>query len=215
MKKEVVLQRMKEDCLIAVIRAKNKEQGEKLVDSIIKGGINFIEITMTMDEGNPVEFIAFLAQKYKDNPKIVIGAGTVLDPETARLVILAGANYVVSPAFNPETKLCNRYRVPVLPGVMSPTEAIMALEAGCDVIKLFPGNILGPAAISTYKGPLPQGEFMPSGGVDVDNVDKWLKAGAYAVGTGSSLTKGAKTGDFEAVEAKAREFVEAVKKARS
>ena len=216
MKKEVVLQRMKEDCLIAVIRAKNKEQGEKLVDSIIKGGINFIEITMTMDEGNPVEFIAFLAQKYKDNPKIVIGAGTVLDPETARLVILAGANYVVSPAFNPETiKLCNRYRVPVLPGVMSPTEAIMALEAGCDVIKLFPGNILGPAAISTYKGPLPQGEFMPSGGVDVDNVDKWLKAGADAVGTGSSLTKGAKTGDFEAVEAKAREFVEAVKKARS
>ncbi len=216
MKKEVVLQRMKEDCLIAVIRAKNKEQGEKLVDSIIKGGINFIEITMTMDEGNPVEFIAFLAQKYKDNPKIVIGAGTVLDPETARLVILAGANYVVSPAFNSETiKLCNRYRVPVLPGVMSPTEAIMALEAGCDVIKLFPGNILGPAAISTYKGPLPQGEFMPSGGVDVDNVDKWLKAGAYAVGTGSSLTKGAKTGDFEAVEAKAREFVEAVKKARS
>ncbi len=216
MKKEVVLQRMKEDCLIAVIRAKNKEQGEKLVDSIIKGGINFIEITMTMDEGNPVEFIAFLAQKYKDNPKIVIGAGTVLDPETARLVILAGANYVVSPAFNPETiKLCNRYRVPVLPGVMSPTEAIMALEAGCDVIKLFPGNILGPAAISTYKGPLPQGEFMPSGGVDVDNVDKWLKAGAYAVGTGSSLTKGAKTGDFEAVESKAREFVEAVKKARS
>jgi 2-dehydro-3-deoxyphosphogluconate aldolase/4-hydroxy-2-oxoglutarate aldolase len=216
MKKEVVLQRMKEDCLIAVIRAKNKEQGEKLVDSIIKGGINFIEITMTMDEGNPVEFIAFLAQKYKDNPKIVIGAGTVLDPETARLVILAGANYVVSPAFNPETiKLCNRYRVPVLPGVMSPTEAVMALEAGCDVIKLFPGNILGPAAISTYKGPLPQGEFMPSGGVDVDNVDKWLKAGAYAVGTGSSLTKGAKTGDFDAVEAKAKEFVEAVKKARS
>lgn len=216
MKKEVVLQRMKEDCLIAVIRAKNKEQGEKLVDSIIKGGINFIEITMTMDEGNPIEFIAFLAQKYKDNPKIVIGAGTVLDPETARLVILAGANYVVSPAFNPETiKLCNRYRVPVLPGVMSPTEAVMALEAGCDVIKLFPGNILGPAAISTYKGPLPQGEFMPSGGVDVDNVDKWLKAGAYAVGTGSSLTKGAKTGDFDAVEAKAKEFVEAVKKARS
>ncbi len=216
MKKEVVLQRMKEDCLIAVIRAKNKEQGEKLVDSIIKGGINFIEITMTMDEGNPVEFIAFLAQKYKDNPKIVIGAGTVLDPETARLVILAGANYVVSPAFNPETiKLCNRYRVPVLPGVMSPTEAVMALEAGCDVIKLFPGNILGPAAISTYKGPLPQGEFMPSGGVDVDNVDKWLKAGAYAVGTGSSLTQGAKTGDFDAVEAKAKEFVEAVKKARS
>ena len=93
-------------------------------------------------------------------------------------------------------------------------EAITALEAGCDVIKLFPGNILGPAAISSFKGPLPQGEFMPSGGVDVDNVDKWIKAGAYAVGTGSSLTKGAKTGDFAAVTAKAKEFAEAVKAAR-
>ena len=215
-KKEEVISRMKQDCLIAVIRAKDKEQGEKLVEAIIAGGIKFIEITMTMDRGNPVEFIKFLSEKYGENKDIIIGAGTVLDPETARLVILAGANYVVSPGLNVETvKLCNRYRIPMLPGVMTPTEAITALEAGCDVIKLFPGNILGPAAISTYKGPLPQGEFMPSGGVDVDNVDKWLKAGAYAVGTGSSLTKGAKTGDFEAVEAKAREFVEAVKKARS
>ena len=89
------------------------------------------------------------------------------------------------------------------------------LEAGCDIIKVFPGNIVGPAAISSFKGPLPQGEFMPSGGVDVDNVDKWIKAGAYAVGTGSSLTKGAKTGDFAAVTAKAQEFVAAVAAARA
>ena len=102
----------------------------------------------------------------------------------------------------------------MLPGVMSPTEAITALEAGCDIIKVFPGNVVGPGAISSFKGPLPQGDFMPSGGVDVDNVDKWLKAGACAVGTGSSLTKGAATGDFEAVTAKAREFVEAVALAR-
>ena len=88
-------------------------------------------------------------------------------------------------------------------------------EAGCDIIKVFPGNIVGPAAISSFKGPLPQGEFMPSGGVDVDNVDKWIKAGAYAVGTGSSLTKGAKTGDFAAVTAKAQEFVAAVAAARA
>ena len=193
MKKEQVLSRLKEDCLVAVVRAKNLEQGEKVVDAIIAGGINFIEITMTMDEGNPVEFIAAMAKKYKDNDKIVIGAGTVLDPETARQVILAGANYVVSPGLNVETiKLCNRYRVPMLPGVMTPSEAITAMEAGCDIIKVFPGNIVGPAAISSFKGPLPQGEFMPSGGVDVDNVDKWIHAGAYAVGTGSSLTKGIK-----------------------
>ena len=216
MKKEQVLARMKEDCLVAVVRAKDLEQGEKVVDAIIAGGINFIEITMTMDEGNPVEFIAKMAEKYRDNKDVVIGAGTVLDPETARAVILAGANYVVSPGLNADTiRMCNRYRVPMLPGVMTPTEAITALECGCDVIKIFPGNIMGPAAISSFKGPLPQGEFMPSGGVDVDNVDKWIKAGAYAVGTGSSLTKGAKTGDFAAVTAKAQEFVKAVAAARA
>ena len=205
MKKEQVLARLKEDCLVAVVRAKNLEQGEKVIDAIIEGGINFIEICMTVDEGSPIDLIANMVAKYKDNEKIVIGAGTVLDPETARMAIMAGANYVVSPGLNVETiKMCNRYRVPMLPGVMTPTEAITALEAGCDIIKVFPGNIVGPAAISSFKGPLPQGEFMPSGGVDVDNVDKWLKAGAYAVGTGSSLTKGAKTGDFAAVTAKAK-----------
>ena len=204
MKKEHVLARLKEDCLVAVIRAKNYEQGEKVVDAVIAGGINFIELTMTMDDGDPVGFIKKMADKYKDNDKIVIGAGTVLDPETARACILAGANYIV-----------NRYRVPMLPGVMTPSEAITAMEAGCDVIKIFPGNIVGPAAISSFKGPLPQGEFMPSGGVDVDNVDKWIHAGAYAVGTGSSLTKGAKTGDFAAVTAKAQEFVKAVAAARA
>ena len=216
MKKEQVLARLKEDCLVAVVRAKNLEQGEKVIDAIIEGGINFIEICMTVDEGSPIDLIANMVAKYKDNEKIVIGAGTVLDPETARMAIMAGANYVVSPGLNVETiKMCNRYRVPMLPGVMTPTEAITALEAGCDIIKVFPGNIVGPAAISSFKGPLPQGEFMPSGGVDVDNVDKWLKAGAYAVGTGSSLTKGAKTGDFEAVTAKAQEFVKAVAAARA
>ena len=215
MKKEQVLARLKEDCLVAVVRAKNLEQGEKVIDAIIEGGINFIEICMTVDEGSPIDLIANMVAKYKDNEKIVIGAGTVLDPETARMAIMAGANYVVSPGLNVESiKMCNRYRVPMLPGVMTPTEAITALEAGCDIIKVFPGNIVGPAAISSFKGPLPQGEFMPSGGVDVDNVDKWLKAGAYAVGTGSSLTKGAKTGDFAAVTAKAKEFVEAVAAAR-
>ena len=216
MQKEQVLSRMKEECLVAVIRAKNREQGEKVVEAVIEGGIHFIEITMTMDEGNPIEFLAAMSEKYRKDDRIVIGAGTVLDPETARGVILAGANYVVSPGLNLDTiRLCNRYRVPMLPGVMTPTEAITALEAGCDVIKLFPGNILGPAAISSFRGPLPQGNFMPSGGVDVDNVDKWLKAGAYAVGTGSSLTKGAKTGDFAAVTAKAKEFVAAVAAARA
>lgn len=215
MKKEQVLARMREEYLVAVVRAKDPQQGEKVIAAIVEGGIHFIEITMTMEEGNPVDFIAAMVKQYRDHDRVVIGAGTVLDPETARAVIMAGASYVVSPGFNPETvRLCNRYRVPMMPGVMTPTEAIAAMEAGCDVIKIFPGNIMGPEAISSLKGPLPQGEFMPSGGVDVDNVDKWIKAGAYAVGTGSSLTRGAKTGDFAAVTAKAREFVAAVAAAR-
>ena len=214
MKKEQVITKMKEDCLVAVVRAESKEQGEKVIDAIIAGGINFIEITMTVP--GAVDIIKAMCDKYRSNPDVVIGAGTVLDPETARAVILAGAEYVVSPGLNPETvKLCNRYRVPMLPGVMTPTEAITALELGCDIIKVFPGNIVGPAAISSFRGPLPQGEFMPSGGVDVDNVDKWLKAGACAVGTGSNLTAGAKKGDYAAVTAKAQEFVAAVAAARN
>ena len=197
---------MKDECLVAVVRAESKEQGEKVIDAIIAGGINFIEITMTVP--GAVDIIKAMCDKYRDNKNVVIGAGTVLDPETARAVILAGAQYVVSPGLNPETvKLCNRYRVPMLPGVMTPTEAITALELGCDIV--------GPAAISSFRGPLPQGEFMPSGGVDVDNVEKWLKAGACAVGTGSNLTAGAKKGDYAAVTAKAQEFVKAVADARA
>lgn len=214
MKKEQVITKMKEECLVAVVRADSKEQGEKIIDAIIEGGIHFIEITMTVP--GAVDIIKAMAEKYKSNPQVVIGAGTVLDPETARAVILAGAEFIVSPSLNPETiKLCNRYRVPMMPGVMTPTEAVQALELGCDVIKVFPGNIVGPAMIKSMKGPLPQGEFMPSGGVDVDNVDKWLKAGACAVGTGSNLTVGAKTGDWAAITAKAKEFVDAVAAARA
>ena len=137
MRKEQVLSRMKEECLIAVIRAKNPEQGERIVEAVIAGGIHFIEITMTMDEGNPVEFISAMAAKYRKDDRIVIGAGTVLDPETARAVILAGANYVVSPGLNLDTiKLCNRYRVPMLPGVMTPTEAITALANRLPIITM-------------------------------------------------------------------------------
>lgn len=214
MKKEQVILKMKEECLVAVVRADSKEQGEKIIDAIIEGGIHFIEITMTVP--GAVDIIKAMADKYKNDSKVVIGAGTVLDPETARAVILAGAEFVVSPSLNPETiKLCNRYRVPMMPGVMTPTEAVTALELGCDVIKVFPGNIVGPAMIKSMKGPLPQGEFMPSGGVDVDNVDKWLSAGACAVGTGSNLTAGAKTGDWAAITAKAKEFVDAVAAARA
>ena len=215
MKKEEILKKMREERLVSVLRARDKEEGKKLVEAVTRGGIHFIEITMTMEQGNPMDFLQVICENYRNREEIVIGAGTVLDPETAREAILAGAQYIVSPGLNSETiRLCNRYHVPVFPGVMTPTEAICALEMGCDVIKIFPGNIVGPSAIRTLKGPLPQAEFMPSGGVDTDNVEQWIRAGAFAVGTGSSLTVGAKTGNFEAVTAKAQEFVKAVAEAK-
>ena len=213
MEKTELLSKMKQEGIVAVVRAENKEKGEKVIDAIVKGGINFIEITMTVP--GAVDIIKELSEKYKDDEKIVIGAGTVLDPETARMVILAGAKFVVSPSLNPETvKLCNRYRIPVMPGIMTVKEAVEALELGVDILKVFPGNAFGPSIISAFKGPLPQAQFMPTGGVAVDNVDKWFKAGVVAVGTGSNLTAGAKTGDYDAVTKMAEEFVAAVKKAR-
>ena len=147
---------------------------------------------------------------------MLLGAGTVLDSETARMAILSGANYIVSPAFNLDTaKLCNRYRVPYIPGCMTITEAITAMEAGADIIKIFPADLFGPKIIKDIKGPLPQAKMMPTGGVDVDNVDQWIKAGAVAVGAGSSLTKGAKTGDFGAITETAKKFIAKIKEARS
>ena len=209
MNKEQVIMNMKEEGIVAVVRAENQEQGEKIIDAIVAGGIKYIEVTMTVP--GAVDIIKALAAKYKGTD-VVVGAGTVLDPETARSVILAGAEFVVSPALNPETvKLCNSYRIPVMSGVMTVMEA---LELGCDVIKVFPGNAFGPSIIKAFNGPLPQARFMPTGGVDVDNVGDWMKAGAVAVGTGSNLTAGAKTGDYAAVTAKAAEFVAAVRKAQ-
>ena len=214
MKREQIITKMKEEGLVAVVRAESREQGEKIIDAILAGGIHFIEITMTVP--GAMHIIEAMAEKYKDNQEVVIGAGTVLDPETARAAILAGASYIVAPSLNLDTiRLCNRYCVPVIPGVMTPTEAVSALEAGCGLLKIFPGNVMGPGAISSFRGPLPQADYMPTGGVDVDNIDQWMKAGACAVGTGSSLTKGAKTGNYQAVTKKAEEFVTAVKAARS
>jgi 2-dehydro-3-deoxyphosphogluconate aldolase/(4S)-4-hydroxy-2-oxoglutarate aldolase len=212
MKRMQTIQKIIEGGVIAVIRAESKEQGVKIVDACKKGGIKALEVTMTVP--GAVDIIRELSEIYRDED-VIIGAGTVLDPETARLCILAGAQYIVSPSLNPETvKLCNRYRVPVMPGIMTVREAIEALELGVEVLKVFPGNAFGPSIISAFKGPIPQGNFMPTGGVSLDNVKDWIKAGAVAVGTGGDLTKGAKTGDYGLVTETAKKFVEAVQAAR-
>jgi 2-dehydro-3-deoxyphosphogluconate aldolase/(4S)-4-hydroxy-2-oxoglutarate aldolase len=213
MKRIEMIKKISDAGIVAVIRATSKEEGIKIVEAVKKGGIKALEITMTVP--GAVDIIKELSEIYKDDEDMLIGAGTVLDPETARACILAGAKYIVSPSLNVDTvKLCNRYRVAVMPGVMTVKEAVEALELGVEIIKVFPGNVFGPAIISSFKGPLPQANFMPTGGVSLTNVKDWIKAGAVAVGTGGDLTKGAKTGDFELVTETAAKFVEAVRIAR-
>ncbi|MEA4846271.1 MAG: bifunctional 4-hydroxy-2-oxoglutarate aldolase/2-dehydro-3-deoxy-phosphogluconate aldolase [Clostridiaceae bacterium] len=207
------IMKIADEGVVAVIRAESKEEGLKIVDAVKQGGIKTLEVTMTVP--GAVDIIKQISEHYK-NEDVLIGAGTVLDPETARACILAGAKYIVSPSINPETiKLCNRYRIPVMPGVMTVKEAVEALELGAEIIKVFPGSAFGPDIIKAFKGPIPQGNFMPTGGVSLSNVKDWIKAGAVAVGTGGDLTKGAKTGDYALVTRTAGEFVEAVKAARA
>ena len=213
MKRLEMIKKISDAGIVAVIRATSKEEGIKIVEAVKKGGIKALEITMTVP--GAVDIIKELSEIYKDDEDMLIGAGTVLDPETARACILAGAKYIVSPSLNVDTvKLCNRYRIAVMPGVMTVKEAVEALELGVEIIKVFPGNAFGPSIISSFKGPLPQANFMPTGGVSLDNVKDWIKAGAVAVGTGGDLTKGAKTGNYELVTETAAKFVEAVKIAR-
>ena len=212
MSRQELVTKIKNNGLVAVVRAESAEQAYRITDACIDGGAAAIEITFTVPGAHKI--IEDLASKYKSG-EIIIGAGTVLDPETARIAILSGAQYVVSPYFNPEMiKLCNRYQIPSMPGAMTIKEIVEAMEAGADIIKIFPGNLFGPAIIKSVKGPIPQAQMMPTGGVSVDNVDEWIKAGAVAIGAGSSLTKGAKTGDYAAVTATAKEFLKRIREAR-
>ena len=199
--------------IVAVVRATSIEQAEKITDACIAGGVAAIELTFTVPHAD--KLIEAMRAKYSSG-EIIIGAGTVMDAATARIAILAGAEYIVSPYFDPETvKTCNRYGVASMPGIYTPTEAVHAMECGADVLKVFPGDIPTPAFIKDIHGPIPNAVMMPSGGVDVDNVKDWIKAGAVAVGAGSSLIKGAKTGDYDLITETGKLFVERIKEARA
>nr|WP_255711428.1 bifunctional 2-keto-4-hydroxyglutarate aldolase/2-keto-3-deoxy-6-phosphogluconate aldolase [Pelosinus baikalensis] len=207
-----VLQKLMQSGVVAVVRAQNSEQAIKITEACMKGGIAAIEITFTIPEAAQV--IADLRKAYSPE-EMIIGAGTVLDPETARIAILAGAQYIVSPSLNLETvKLCNRYQVPVMPGAMTIAEVIAAMEAGADIVKIFPGDAFGPSFIKAIKGPIPQAPLMPTGGVNLENVGEWIKAGCVAVGVGGNLTAGAKTGDYQSIEEIAKQFIGKVRVAR-
>jgi 2-dehydro-3-deoxyphosphogluconate aldolase/(4S)-4-hydroxy-2-oxoglutarate aldolase len=197
--------------VVAVIRAENSDQATHIAEACAAGGIHSLEITFTVPGAAAV--IEHLAKRFSG--QVLLGAGTVLDPETARIAILAGAEFVVSPALNSQSaQLCNRYGIPYLPGAATIREVIEAMECGADIVKAFPGEILGPAFVKAVRGPLPHAQLMPTGGVTLENTPQWIKAGSVALGVGGNLTAGAKTGDFASITRIARQFVEKVKEAR-
>lgn len=205
MEKERTLEKIKQQKLVAVIRGKDMEDGVKTSEACIDGGVKLIEVAFTTPQAHDV--IRTLKTKHAVDDDVCIGAGTVLDAVTARIAILAGADFVVSPAFDLETiRLCNRYRIPCMPGTTSIDGVLHALEAGADIIKIFPGEIAGVQLIKAIHGPLPQAQLMPTGGVNLDNMWDWLDAGCVAVGAGGSLTGAAKHGDYAAVTETAKAF---------
>src|SRR5699024_6543116 len=183
-----VLQQMTQSKLAVVIRGETMETAEKTADACVQGGVRTLEVTFTVPHAD--QLMERLAAKYAD---ALVGAGTVLDSETARIAILSGAQFIVSPTFDICTvKLCNRYSVPYLPGCMMVNEMMQAMEYGVSIVKLFPGQLFEPSFIKNLQGPLPTVQIMPTGGINLDNVQSWLQAGAIFVGVGGEITAPAK-----------------------
>lgn len=213
MKKVEKLNIIRETGIIAIMRAQSSEQLITAADAIKAGGVNVIEVTMTTP--GALDVIAEATQRY--GQEVLFGAGTVLDAETARSTILAGAGFVVAPTLNLDMiALCNRYRIPVIPGCYTPTEMLTAWEAGADMVKLFPASIGGPSLVEAILAPLPQLEIVPVGGVNLDTTAAFIKSGAVALGVGSSLInqKLLDAGDMEELTHRAAAFIEQVKKGR-
>ena len=214
MSKIVVLQRLRETGLVPVLRATSVTQAVALVEAIAAGGISVIEVTMTVP--GAVEVIRQLGRHRSD---ILVGAGTVLDAETARMCILEGAQFVVSPALNVKTiEMCHRYSIAVLPGALTPTEVVSAWQAGADVVKIFPASAMGGARyLKSLKAPLPQVEMIPTGGVTLETAREFLEAGAFALGVGADLVdpKAIDQGQAEGVTDTARRYLKIVKAYRT
>lgn len=209
-----VLREVENTGVVAVIRMKEADKLRAVIDALLEGGVRALELTMTVPGA-----IGLIEQIAKDLPgEFQLGAGTVLDPETARQVILAGARYIVAPTLNLETiKMCHRYDVAIMPGCFTPTEILTAWEAGADVIKVFPATALGPAYFRDVRAPLPQVRLMPTGGVTMENAGEWIKAGAVAIGVGSALvdTKAIAAGNFAQITKNAKSLIESVRAARA
>lgn len=214
MEKAAVLRVLREIGLVPVLRAQSVEQAMALADAIAAGGVTVLEVTMTVP--GAIQVMRRLAEQ---RPDILIGAGTVLDAETARMCILEGAQFVVSPALNVATiELCHRYSVAVLPGALTPTEIVTAWQAGADVVKVFPASAMGgPKYLTSLKGPLPHIEMIPTGGVMLGTAAEFLEAGAFALGVGSDLVAAKMIADGrpEAITEIARKYLEIVREFRS
>lgn len=209
-----LLDQIKENGIVAVIRGATTENIADIARALKNGGVKTLEITV--ETPKVLSMIEQVSDEFGD--EVIVGVGTVLDPETARAAIMAGAKFIFSPTVNRETiKMAKRYGVISIPGALTPTEILTAYENGADLIKVFPANVFGPRYIKDIHGPLPHIPLMPTGGLDVDNVGDYIKAGAVAAGVGSSLVDTKKTMSRDyliGLENKAAQFVQAVKEAR-
>lgn len=215
MNKGQILSLMIDIGVVPVVRTSSADSAVRSIEAIHRGGIRAAEITMTVP--GAIRALEKVADQFGDD--IVLGAGTVLDPETARACMLAGAQFFVTPSLNLKTiEIAQRYSKPIMPGALTPTEVVTAWEAGADIIKIFPASAMGGAKyIKALKGPLPQIEMIPTGGVNLETTASFLEAGACAVAVGSELIDAAtiKEGRYEVFEDRARQYLEIVRRTRS
>ncbi len=214
MSRDQTLNRILDGGIVAVVRSESPDRLVEVVRALAEGGVTAAEITLTVPDA--IEVIRKVRDALGDS--IVLGAGSVLDPETARAALLAGAEYIVGPGLNLDViRLCRRYGKVVMPGALTPTEVVAAWEAGADVVKIFPSDLGGPAYIKALRAPLPQIRMMPTGGVDLSTAEAFLKAGACCLGVGGSLVeaKAVASGDFARLRDLAAQFAGIVREHRS
>jgi 2-dehydro-3-deoxyphosphogluconate aldolase/(4S)-4-hydroxy-2-oxoglutarate aldolase len=214
MSKQTDLARVHQTGIVAVMRASSGELLADVAEALAAGGVEVMEVTFTVPRAHQV--LERVAQRL--GSRILLGAGTVLDPETARIALLSGAEFIVSPTVNLSViKLCRRYDKLVIPGAFTPTEVLTAWEAGADIVKIFPSEVTGPAYLKALGGPLPQVRMMPTGGVNLDSAAAFLRAGAFALGVGGSLVDppAVASGELAKIETLARQFIEVVQQTRA
>jgi 2-dehydro-3-deoxyphosphogluconate aldolase / (4S)-4-hydroxy-2-oxoglutarate aldolase len=213
--KEKAVARIREVGVIPIVRTPSPEDAFRAAEAIIEGCIGIAEITMTVP--NAIRVMERVVERFGD--KVLLGAGTILDPESCRAALLAGAEFIVTPSLDVRViEVARRYSKPCVPGALTPTEAVTAWQAGADLVKIFPcGPVGGPSYIRALKGPLPQIEFVPTGGVTLETTSDYIKAGAAAVAVGGELvdSKALREGRLDVITATARKFADAVRAART